>query len=99
MSLSIDDIIEIDHICDAIFVWADLHIMPQLFFLTAPSNPWKPYPVNYVGNMTEMIQSTFDIVYHFYWNSSLYLQSTKKSKTLSVKEAWKKWDQNFHHGL
>jgi len=79
-------------------IYFNLHIMPQMWFLTAPYNPWRPYPVNYVGNITEIIQSTFDIAYHFYWNSSLYLEAKQKRKTLSEEKAWKEWNRHYHHG-
>ena len=35
-------------------IYFNMHIMPQMYFLTEAKNPWKPWPVNYVGNMSEL---------------------------------------------
>ena len=35
-------------------IYFNMHIMPQMYFLTEAANPWRPWPVNYVGNMSEL---------------------------------------------
>eukprot|EP01084_Bolivina_argentea_P103754 185828_1 len=76
----------------------NMHIMPQMYFLTEASNPWKLWPVNYIGNMTELTESTFEILYHFYWNTSDYLDIEKQRKYLNKKEAFEIYNDKYHHG-
>eukprot|EP01084_Bolivina_argentea_P103753 185827_1 len=76
----------------------NMHIMPQMYFLTEASNPWKLWPVNYIGNMSELYESTFEIFYHFYWNTSDYLEYEKKKKLLSYNEAQKVFKEHYHWG-
>eukprot|EP00483_Globobulimina_turgida_P011003 UN11024 len=72
--------------------------MPQMYFLTEHGNPWKPWPVNYVGNMSELSESTFEILYHFYWNTSEHLHRKKRKKYLSKEAALNVYNDNYHHG-
>eukprot|EP01083_Nonionella_stella_P242649 846222_1 len=69
-------------------IYFNMHIMPQMYFLTEHGNPWKSWPVNYVGNMTELRESVFAILYHFYW----------RRKRIPRKTAYKKYIANYHHG-
>ncbi len=79
-------------------IYFNMHLMPQMYFLTEASNPWKIWPVNYVGNMSELYESTFEIFYHFYWNTSDYIQFENKTEVLSYNEALIVFKNHYHHG-
>merc|ERR1711931_477498 len=42
-------------------IYFNMHVMPQMYFLTEHGNPWRPWPVNFVGNLSEIDESTFQI--------------------------------------
>eukprot|EP00484_Ammonia_sp_Unknown_P023086 CAMPEP_0197040368 /NCGR_PEP_ID=MMETSP1384-20130603/17088_1 /TAXON_ID=29189 /ORGANISM="Ammonia sp." /LENGTH=538 /DNA_ID=CAMNT_0042471111 /DNA_START=21 /DNA_END=1637 /DNA_ORIENTATION=- len=81
-------------------IYFNMHIMPQMYFLTEGQNPWKPWPVNYVGNMTELTDATFEVMWDFYWNSSDYLEHHKLNddQKISYEDAKKEFEKHYHHG-
>ena len=72
-------------------IFFNMHIMPQMYFLTEHGNPWKSWPINYIGNMSDLYLSTFEILYYFYWNTS-------DGGYISKKDAFKMYKSKYHHG-
>merc|ERR1739838_292998 len=48
--------------------------------------------------MEELSQSMFETLFHFYWNSSDYLENENKTELLSYDEAKRRYDEKYHHG-
>lgn len=47
-------------------IYYNIHILPQMLFLTNHSNPWGFLPINYIGFTTDIFNSTFEILYELY---------------------------------
>ncbi len=47
-------------------IYYNIHILPQMLFLTNYSNPWGFLPINYVGFTTDIFNATFEILYELY---------------------------------
>mmetsp|Transcript_36769 Transcript_36769/g.60551 ORF Transcript_36769/g.60551 Transcript_36769/m.60551 type:complete len:225 (+) Transcript_36769:3-677(+) len=79
-------------------IYFNMHIMPQMYFLTEHGNPWRWWPVNFVGNMTELTNITKEILWEFYWNTTDYLEALGAKNTMSYAEAMREFDARYHHG-
>ena len=79
-------------------IYFNMHIAPQMYFLTEHGNPWKSWPMNYVGNTSEIKESVFEILYQFYWNTTDYMEVEKQQQMLSRDEAKSIYKDKYHHG-
>ena len=61
-------------------------------------NPWIPWPVNWVGNMTDITPSVFEIMWDFYWNTTDYNKHWMTDDSMTKEEARKKFEEKYHHG-
>ena len=58
-----------------------------MWFLTEHGTPWKPWPMNFVGNVTEIKEDLFQILMAFLWNG-----------TMSEKEAREEFESQYLQG-
>ena len=75
-------------------IYYNIHILPQMLFLTNYSNPWGFLPINYIGWTTDIFNSTFEILYELYMKDN----PAPNLKTWTKKDAYNTWTSIYVQG-
>merc|ERR1740123_1141069 len=56
----------------------DYHLLPQMWFLTEHGNPGRPWPIDFVGNMSFIKDDLFHILRRFLWNGTMSEEDARR---------------------
>lgn len=74
-------------------IWYNIHLLPQMIYLTNFTSPWGFYPLNYVGYTKDLFNSTFEILYELY-----YKDNPRKKGDKTKKDAKNTYSSTYVHG-